>query len=253
MRVASVPWHHSIDLGHGVVTPGLSESQLLPDSALPEFEGRSVLDIGAWDGLYSFLAERRGASRVVALDHYVWGVNLTARNAYWQECEAKGTLPDPDRDLTEFWDNSLPGRRGFEIAREALGSHVEPVLADIMTVDAADIGTFDVVLFLGVLYHLPEPFSALRQVRRLTKDVAVIETAAVDLGHQGPPPLLAFYAGNELDSDHTNWFAPSEAALHQMCRAAGFTRTETRLGPPRRRGWRDRSARGYRLVVHAFP
>jgi tRNA (mo5U34)-methyltransferase len=251
-RVADIAWHHSIDLGGGVVTPGRSQSTLLPDSALASFPGRSVLDIGAWDGLYSFHAERGGAARVVGMDHYVWGVDLDARNVYWNECHAKGVLPEPGRELVDFWDDSLPGRRGFDLAREALGSKVEPLLGDVMTVDPATVGTFDVVLFLGVLYHLPEPFSALRQVRRLTREVAVIETAAIELPDCSP--LLAFHAGGELDADHTNWFSPSEAALHDMCRAAGFRRMETRMGPPRRRRLRSRgSPRGCRLVVHAYP
>jgi hypothetical protein len=71
----SVPfWFHSIDLGQGVVTPGAMKSAALLSEEnkhlhLPNFRGKSVLDIGAWDGYYSFLAERGGASRVVALDH----------------------------------------------------------------------------------------------------------------------------------------------------------------------------------------
>ena len=86
-------WFHSIDLGNGVVTKGLG---VQPRGAeiLPDVSGRSVLDIGAWDGKYSFLAEQAGASRVVALDHYAWGVDFGARGAYWNECFAQGTLPD---------------------------------------------------------------------------------------------------------------------------------------------------------------
>ena len=76
---------------------------------LPDVTGRSVLDIGAWDGKYSFLAEQEGAARVVALDHYAWGVDFVARGAYWAECIAKRTLPDQSRDETDFWQPELPG------------------------------------------------------------------------------------------------------------------------------------------------
>ena len=125
--VDELVWHHRIDLGHGVVTPGLGASQQIAEELFPPFAGKSVLDIGAWDGLYSFLAEGKGASRVVALDHYAWGVDLKARTAYWDECRAKGVLPDHGRDETDFWrGDTLPGRRGFDIARKALGSAVEP-------------------------------------------------------------------------------------------------------------------------------
>ena len=65
-RVGEVTWHHSIDLGQGIVTPGASNVEPLSDGELPNFVGRSVLDIGAWDGFYSFRAEGSGASRVVA-------------------------------------------------------------------------------------------------------------------------------------------------------------------------------------------
>jgi len=97
-------------------------------------------DIGAWDGYYSFLAERNGASRVVALDHYAWGVDIEARDAYWKKCAAEGVLPDHERDATDFWRTDLPGRRGFELASRALNSEVEPIVADFTTADLAPLG-----------------------------------------------------------------------------------------------------------------
>ena len=100
-----------------------------------------MLDIGAWDGYYSFEAERRGASRVVALDHYAWGVDFGARGAYWNECMAQGVLPDHERDTTDFWRPEPAGRRGFDFARQALDSKVEPVLADFMTADLDGSGS----------------------------------------------------------------------------------------------------------------
>ena len=90
-------------------------------SILPDVAGRSVLDIGAWDGKYSFLAEQAGASRVVALDHYAWGVDFAARGAYWAECIQNGTLPDQSRDETDFWQPDLPGRRGLRAGRGRAG------------------------------------------------------------------------------------------------------------------------------------
>ena len=78
-------WFHTIDLGNGVVTKGLGLHWYGPE-VFPTFSGRSVLDIGAWDGYYSFLAEQNGASRVVAMDHYAWGVDMGMRDAYWREC-----------------------------------------------------------------------------------------------------------------------------------------------------------------------
>ena len=88
----SFTWFHSIDLGNGVKTKGLSDaSATVTREQLPDFTNRSVLDIGAWDGYYSFFAERNGASRVVALDHYAWGLDWAARDQYWNECRQQGT------------------------------------------------------------------------------------------------------------------------------------------------------------------
>src|SRR5947199_8458538 len=73
-RAEKIRWHHSMDLGHGVVTQGQdNSSRKLKRLKLPEsFAGKSVLDVGAWDGFFSFEAERRGAQRVLATDSFVW-------------------------------------------------------------------------------------------------------------------------------------------------------------------------------------
>ena len=266
----SFAWFHSIDLGRGVRTKGLSELAL-PLHRFPSFAGRTVLDIGAWDGYYSFLAEREGASRVVALDHYAWGVDLVARGAYWNECFETGALPDHGRDLTDFWRPDLPGRRGFEFAHDALDSKVEAVVADFATVDLSTLGTFDVVLYLGVLYHMKEPLTCLERLRQVTGEVAVIETEAVFVHGLEESSLLQFYAGGELRVDFGNWYVPNAEALRSLCRAAGFARVETIVGAPARAlappapAWKRAARRvlgrsgppaagieQYRAVVHAY-
>jgi tRNA (mo5U34)-methyltransferase len=230
-QIDSIPWFHSIDLGGGVVTVGASEFQI-PEDRFPPFAGRSVLDIGTWDGYYSFMAERLGARHVVALDHYAWGVDIDARGEYWTECAAAGTLPDLSRDLTEFWRPDLPGRRGFDFASAALGSAVEARVADFTTVDLAELGTFDVVLYLGVLYHMKEPLTCLERLRAVTGCVAVIETLAVHLQHLEHASLLQFHDSRDLNYDFGNWYVPTLAGLESLCRAAGFASVRTIAGPP---------------------
>ncbi len=264
-------WYHTIDLGNGVVTKGISVQETSP-GVIPDVGGRSVLDIGAWDGKFSFAAEKAGASRVVALDHYAWGVDFVARGAYWEECIRNGTLPDQSRDETDFWRPDLPGRRGFDFAKQVLDSKVEPVVGDFQKVDLDELGQFDVVLYLGVLYHMKEPLTCLERLRAVTKDVAVIETEAVHLQHLDDQVLLQFHAGSSLRTDFGNWYVPTIAALHNLCRAAGFARIETIVGPPPRpvdegpsalqkavrraagAGTPQPSApsQNYRAVVHAF-
>ena len=265
-------WMHTIDLGNGVVTKGHGVHWHGPET-FPNFAGRSVLDIGAWDGYYSFLAERHGASRVVALDHYAWGVDVNARNDYWAECLATGTLPDHSRDLTDFWAPELPGRCAFRFAREVLGSNVEETVGDFATMDVGSLGVFDIVLFLGVLYHLRDPLGCMERVRAVTSDVAVIETEAVHLEGHDDASLLQLHAGNELRGDFGNWYVPTIQGLHSLCRAAGFSSVRTIVGPPSapplepeslsermrrrvagvpRREHPSPPSANYRAVVHAF-
>jgi tRNA (mo5U34)-methyltransferase len=226
-RIKEWHWFHTIDLGDGVVTNGHTPSETIADS-FPDVEGRSVLDIGAWDGKYSFEAERSGAKRVAALDHYIWRLDHVARAAYYERCESEGVLPDPEMIDRGFLMDNLYGKTGFDLAHSWLDSKVEAVVADFMTVDVTALGEFDVVLYFGVLYHMVDPVGALRRLRTVTKELAVIETAAVHvLGYEGES-LSAFFPGNELHADYGNWFAPNERALHGMCRAAGFTKVETR-------------------------
>jgi tRNA (mo5U34)-methyltransferase len=266
-EVDSFPWYHSIDLGHGVTTKGQSVmAEMVSEAELPDFRGRSVLDIGAWDGYYSFLAERLGASRVVALDHYAWGVDFGARTQYWNECVELGVLPDHSRDTNDFWRADLPGRRGFDLAHRALESRVEPVVADFTTMDLGELGLFDIVLYLGVLYHMKEPLSCLERLRAVTREVAVIETVAAQVPGNAGRSLLELHAGGELNADYGNWYVPTVEAIGALSRASGFARVEVVRGPPERRA-RGRLARrlhlvpsdrpnpdvaNYRALVHAF-
>ncbi|HVA05949.1 MAG TPA: DUF1698 domain-containing protein [Acidimicrobiales bacterium] len=256
----AIQWFHSIDLGNGVRTKGLSEVQLPPER-FPDFTGRSVLDIGAWDGYYSFLAERGGASRVVSLDHYAWGVDFVARGGYWNKCLEDGTLPDQSLDLTEFWRPDLPGRRGFEFAAAAIGSKAEPYVADFATTDLEALGTFDVVLYLGVLYHMKEPLTCLERLRSVTKEVAVIETLALCVHAYEDQSLLQFHSGGEMGTDFGNWYEPNMTGLHALCRAAGFSSVKTVIGPPPApapppvgpRARLGRAARGFMLQDRPSP
>lgn len=261
--VSELSWFHSIDLGNGVVTPGQPPNEVLElPGAFPRVAGKTVLDIGAWDGKYSFRAEKEGASRTVALDHYVWRLDWAKRAEYWRRSGEQGHIPDPAFDDEEFLSpDELPGRRGFDYAKAALNSGVEPVVADFANDDLSFLGTFDVVLFFGVLYHMPDPLSAMRRVRKLTDEVAAIESEAIRVvGHESAS-LLGFAPGGELNHDYGNWYFPTEVGLRSLCLAAGFRAVETRVGPPPllrdiRRRWRDKrlfsTTERYRIVVHAY-
>jgi tRNA (mo5U34)-methyltransferase len=218
-RVNALRWYHTIDLGHGVVTHGIDDTpERLARVRLPDdLSGRTVLDIGAWDGFFSFEAERRHASRVVAADYYAWhGVG-------WGTGE---------------------GKAAFQLAREVLGSRVEDVVVDVMELSPERVGTFNVVLFLGVLYHLPNPLLALERVASVTTDLLILETVVDMVGVNRP--AAAFYPGRELNGDPTNWWGPNHAAVEGMLRSVGFTRVEV-ITPPRSAAFRAARALFHRV------
>jgi tRNA (mo5U34)-methyltransferase len=246
-------WWHSIDLGHGVVTPGhKGRPVVLAEWAafrLPDLRGKSVLDIGAWDGVYSFEAERHGAARVVALDHYVWSLDLEKTSSYWKQyTEAGRQLPEWQTMADVWFPQTLPGKRGFDTAHAALNSKVEAVVADFMTVDLDVLGAFDVVLYLGVLYHMRNPLGALERLARVTRDLAVIETAGIIVPGREQHALCEFYPGAELGNDPTNWWAPNPTALQALCLAAGFRKAEVIARPPEAAGDIQRC----RLIAQAW-
>lgn len=249
-------WWHSIDLGDGVVTPGVKGLDQLRGEwdalELPDLRGRSVLDVGAWDGWFAFEAERRGASRVCALDHYVWSLDLAACRTYEERCWESGESPRPYHEVPGLWHpNELPGKRGFDVARRVLGSEVEDVCADFESLDPTRLGAFDVVLFLGVLYHLRDPLGALTRLARVTDELAVIETQAIHVPGLEGLALWEFYPSAELGGDPNNWWAPNLPALQGACLTAGFDGVEVVIGPGEEvTGSGERLVR-YRATVHA--
>ena len=193
-KVGQIQWWHRIDLGHGIVTPGTTNSpKTLSHLGLPEdLRGRTVLDVGAWDGFYSFEAERRGASRVLATDTFSWdGGGWGSKN-------------------------------GFLLAREAFQSKVEDKHIGVLDLSAEAVGTFDLVLFLGVLYHMRHPLLALERIASVTKEQLILETHIEELPTQ--KPAMVFYPGGELDEDPSNWWGPNCAAVEAMLRVVGFSK-----------------------------
>jgi tRNA (mo5U34)-methyltransferase len=209
--VFSRPWFHTIDLGHGVITPGVDQSwaklQLLefPGS----LAGKTVLDVGAYDGFFSFEAERRGAARVVAADEFCW-----SRPA------------DPMTD-----------GRGFDIAHWALQSKVEKRRIAVEDISPESVGTFDYVFFLGVLYHSPDPLGYLRRVHSVCSRTLILETHVDGLDYERP--TMVFYPGATLGDDPSNFWGPNPKCVIEMLREVGFGRIELV------------SQQGSRLAVHA--
>lgn len=210
-------WHGGMHLGDGVVTVGRSNPRhnLLPWLQLPaDLSGKSVLDICTWDGFMAFECERRGAARVVAVDSFAWD----KRNAA----------------LT----NHKTGRDGFDLAHEARMSKVDVFTCDVLDLDAEWFGTFDIVLFLGVLYHMRHPLLALEKVAPLVGGLLIVESHVEPVDSSSPS--MRFIPGAELNDDPTNWWAPNVACVEAMLYAVGFARVKVLPGY------------GSRAVFHAW-
>src|SRR4029079_12221339 len=197
--ISRYDWFHTVDFGNGVTTKGHCSAAALKAKADCYFgvppkgvspEGKSVLDIGCWDGYFSLEALRRGASRVLATDHFVW-------HGEW-------------------------GREPFELVRSRLAPELEAKDIDVYDISPATVGTFDIVLFTGVFYHTRHPLAALEGAASVCTDTLVLETVldATKL-HR---PAMVFYPGAELKQDPTSWWGPNRLCVEAMLRDVGFKR-----------------------------
>ena len=219
-----------------MVTPGEDSNRLklpiLDGLGLPrDAAGLRVLDVGCSDGFFSFEMERRGAA-VTAMDF----------------------VPE---------DYS-----GFAVSKRILGSRVEYRMENVYNLDPAEHGSFDVVLFLGVLYHLRKPLAALDALRSVTKEggrlflatllideyVLLPDGATTTLAELNPRlaeiPLWQAYPRDSLNGDFTNCVAPNRRALEVALEEAQFRVEEVRVesmgGYVRARASTDAQAARYR-------
>jgi tRNA (mo5U34)-methyltransferase len=197
-RIAAVShWYHPIEVRPGIITPGANEARTVLEMLdLPaDCRGMRALDLGTRDGFFAFELERRGAE-VVAIDYMAMA------------------------------------HSGFAVAAEILGSRVTYLQRNLYELAAAELGTFDIVLFLGMLYHLPDPLGALRVVRNLTRQQMYLETLVLDFGDEmDEVPLMRFFAGSSWAGDPTNYWGPNVRCVEDMLGETEFaTRRVVRTG-----------------------
>ena len=201
-------WFHEIELAPGLITPGEDSNRMklpiLDRLGLPsDLHGLRALDLGCSDGFFSFEMERRGAT-VLAIDF----------------------VPET--------------YTGFAVAKRILGSSVEYRMDNVYNLDPSTHGRYDLVLFMGVLYHLRSPLAALDAIRSVMKDGAMlfIGTAMIDeylllpdgsvttLAAVNPVlstvPLWQAFPRDSLNGDFTNCFAPNRRALVSALEEAQF-------------------------------
>jgi tRNA (mo5U34)-methyltransferase len=200
-EIDNIHWWHSIPVGlregKEYFTPGIvshcNEISATERYGLPEdLSGKTVLDVGAWDGGFSFEAERRKAKRIVASDI---------------------AISNPESMEFANWGEN----RGFRLAKRLLESRVEFIESSVNDLPERLNGErFDVVLFYGVLYHVIDPFAALLAVRKLTRGTALIETTIAE----GEGKYMELRSG--YDGDKSNRWYPTVPCVIEMLEEVGF-------------------------------
>jgi tRNA (mo5U34)-methyltransferase len=235
-------WYHTMEVAPGVVTPGWFDLRpIVDDLPWPEVEGRRCLDVGPYDGFFSFELERRGAAEVVAVDigsHADWD---------WPH-DMRDRGPAALAAIT-----GTPVGTGFRLASELLGSRVERVELSAYDLTPDRVGSFDVVVCGALLLHLRDPLRALEAIREVCAGefLSMEEIRPVLSLLRRRTPLAELNGIGNL----CQWWVPNAAGHRRMVRAGGFEIERVsrpyavRFGPshpPRDRGLR---ARGARLVA----
>jgi len=210
--------YHRYEIEQGLYTPG-TFLDVEPGACLDEIgisrdlSGLRVLDVGAWDGAFTFELAKRGA-KVTGLD-----------------------IQDPDVTV-------------FNAVRAILKAPVNYVCSSVYDLRVAAHGRFDIVLFAGVYYHLKSPALALQRIREVMEDdgLLYIEGAscsphlAEELSRALPGtsteclmrivdgfPISFFDADKKIYRHWSNWWFPTTSCLRGMLCDCGFGDVELRL------------------------
>jgi tRNA (mo5U34)-methyltransferase len=199
-------WFHTfaLDAAHGLYTPGVARDHRYRLPFLPaSFAGQRVLDVGTFDGFYAFLAERRGAARVVAVDNEQYVSWVNAR-----------------------WGVELEGGEGFRAIAELLGSRVEYVRGDALELVATG-EHFDVILCFGILHRIENPLGLLRILGALLARGGrlLVETYGI-AGEEGAggPCIEVQSPGGVYRRDEYVYWGFGAGALSALATHAGFAR-----------------------------
>lgn len=190
---------HSMPLGNGVYpvsTKGMLTYRLLEQCRFPaDLTGKTVLDLGAADGFYSLEAKARGAAAVTAVD---W--------LYWKDSD---------------------GLQRFRWLQQGYGLEVETRLQDVNAIAAEDFEPVDVVLLLGLYYHLQDPFRVFRELRRLARERVIITGRTIRAALPDPFHSHGRQASVMVLSDNQagKWTANTHCLL-DLLRLAGYSRAE---------------------------
>ena len=203
--LSEVPfWFHTFALNRAedIYAPGSARDHRYRVPAIPDdFTGLRVLDVGTFDGFYAFLAERRGARRVVAVDN----------EQYVQWVRAR-------------WGIELLGGEGFRAVHRLLGSAVEYRLLDAMELDSIE-ESFDFIFCFGILHRVEDPSGLLALLRRrlAAGGRVLVETHGVFEQDLADGASIHEYVPGEVypDDDYVYWgFTPG--GLDELAGESGY-------------------------------
>ncbi len=206
-------WYHTIDLGHGIVTPGQYDHRpLLPHYGLPDdLTGKSALDVGPAHGFFAFELEKRGAERVV-----------TAELPRWSEHDGSAELKRVFLAENVDTANEPYLHDALAFAIRARESKVEQLFCNIYDLHPDNVGQFDLLICGSLLIHLTDPLRALYALRSVAKETAIIATV-IDPARFGGRRPRAYFHGT---TGGQAFWAPNMACLERWALAAGFARVE---------------------------
>lgn len=206
-QVAAQPYFfHKMRLWDEFYTPGWSdvEHEKLPYFGLPErMDGMRVLDVGCAEGFFSFEAERRGAAQVVAIDSFEGSIER------------------------------------FNLVRMALGSKVNAHLCNVYDLSPKRFGTFDLVMFFGVLYHTKHPWYALEKLASVCSGSVLLQTLVMDDPRYSDLSISQFHPfgiesgpPENRQLDPTVFWVPTPECTRNLLRATGFVDVEDVTSEP---------------------
>jgi tRNA (mo5U34)-methyltransferase len=216
-------WYHKIELPGGIITPGWAPIDAAKYAIPDDLTGKRVLDIGAWDGYWTWEALKRGAAEVVAIDDFSDCLGQLKDHGKWETF-------DICREAFGFTEMLSGGSW-----RNAHGQTVSRVETSIYAVDAKVLdGRFDVVFFFGTVYHLKHPLLALEKIAAVCTGELFIESAILDdyspyrggsigSGYPNNDMVTEFYPGKQYGGNASNWWVPTLQCLAAQVESVGFS------------------------------
>ena len=179
-------WHHKFEIYPGLVTPGSYDPSLLWSKLQIDdrCRNKTILDIGASDGFFS--------SRMDSIGGSVTAVDFRKKDSH-----------------------------GFGVMERVQEKKFSYIHSNVYDLVPQEVGSFDIVLFLGVLYHLPDMLKAFQKLRALCKDTLLIETHSDNEFCPGVP-AARYYKAASLAGDITNFWSPNTLCVLDMLHDAGF-------------------------------